>query len=404
MGLASSESGRARGRPGRAQTRRRGPRSSDQAAAWSAASGMAAPLDAMPREAPRHRRRAARSARARPPGRRRGPRPAGRRRAAPRPRWRAPARGPRAAGPAPRPSAPRPAAAAPAPPPAPPAPRLVQSAGSTPSPWIGQPEGATTCDQVTSISAPFGSGATTWISPLPVVALPTTTARPRSASAAATISAAEAVRPSTSTTSGTPLRQVAPAGEVEPRRVRVAPVGARHLALGKEGVGHRHRLAPAARRGCRAGPAPRRAAAGPAKPSDQRAGQPPLGQHGEAGDAQPEDVVAPLGETVSGTTSSRSRVTSRRGCRRGRGSASTARALRPLQQRRRQAGVARPRAALPSTASSRSPRRMPACAAGPPGVDRAHHQRVAAHRRPAGRARTGRPAAPAPPRASAGVT
>ena len=55
---------------------------------------------------------------------------------------------------------------------------------------MGQPSGARTRLQVTNSSPPSGRGVIVWTSPLPSVELPTTTARPRSAKAAARISAA----------------------------------------------------------------------------------------------------------------------------------------------------------------------------------------------------------------------
>ena len=83
-------------------------------------------------------------------------------------------------------------------------PRLVQTCGSTPSPWIGQPRGASTRLHVTNSSPPSGSLPMVCTSPLPSVELPTTTARPLSARAAVRISAELAVRPSTRTMIGTP--------------------------------------------------------------------------------------------------------------------------------------------------------------------------------------------------------
>ena len=89
-----------------------------------------------------------------------------------------------------------------------------------------------------------------WTVPLPNVRLPTTTARPRSCSAPATTSAALAVPPSTSTTSG----------------VRVSPRPAASQALGAQpvtaGVGHDRRR----RRGTRSPSRPPRPAARPGRP------------------------------------------------------------------------------------------------------------------------------------------
>src|SRR5512132_3249792 len=67
---------------------------------------------------------------------------------------------------------------------------LVQTAGVTPLPVRTPPAGGTACDQVMLSSLPFGRGTTVWIVPFPYEELPMTTARSRSCSTAATISAA----------------------------------------------------------------------------------------------------------------------------------------------------------------------------------------------------------------------
>ncbi len=80
-------------------------------------------------------------------------------------------------------------------------------------------------------------------SPLPSVELPITTPRPRSANAAASISAALAVRPSTMTTTGTSPRQFAGVGAPDPCRLRIAPGGHCHDPGGQQRIRRAHRLA-----------------------------------------------------------------------------------------------------------------------------------------------------------------
>jgi hypothetical protein len=79
---------------------------------------------------------------------------------------------------------------------------LVQTTGVTPLPVRTPPPAGTGCDQVMLSSQPFARGTIVWIVPFPYEELPMTTARWRSCSTAATISAADAETPSMRITNG----------------------------------------------------------------------------------------------------------------------------------------------------------------------------------------------------------
>jgi hypothetical protein len=89
---------------------------------------------------------------------------------------------------------------------------------------------------VMSSAPPLGSSRTCWKTPLPNVRVPTTVARPRSSSAPATISAADAVPRSTSTasgasgTTGSPVARSVRSGTVRPRVVTIGPPFRKALA------------------------------------------------------------------------------------------------------------------------------------------------------------------------------
>ncbi len=105
--------------------------------------------------------------------------------------------------------------------------------GFTPPPPRLRPLGVKYCPAVMSRAPPLRSSMTSWKTPLPKVRVPTIFARPRSCSAPATISDADAVSRSTSTTSGVDFAIGSPVAfrvcEATPR-----PAQRHDLAVGQE--------------------------------------------------------------------------------------------------------------------------------------------------------------------------
>ena len=119
---------------------------------------------------------------------------------------------------------------------------LVQTVGVTPLPVRTPPAGGTACDQVMLSSPPFGRGTTVWIVPFPYEELPMTTARSRSCSTAATISAADAETSVYKDRQRQIRRDIHPAGDVVSITVGVAAARGQYLPLSEKQVGDLDRL------------------------------------------------------------------------------------------------------------------------------------------------------------------